>query len=108
MNPAPIGSQPVRVPEMRGVTEALRLVAYIFALALPFLAYVALSVKQVSLEYQLSGLVAQRQELSRERERLTLQRAAMLSPSQVDLVSSTLLGMVPEDSEEPFLQEGAP
>ena len=108
MNPPPIGSQPVRVPEMRGVTEALRLILYIFALTLPFLAYVALSVKQVSLEYQLSSLVAQRQELSREHERLTLQKAAMLSPSQVDRVATTLLGMVPEDAKEPFLPAGAP
>lgn len=108
MNPAPIGGQPVRVPELRGITEAVHLILYLFALALPFLAYVALSVKQVSLEYQLSGLVAQRQELSREHDSLSLQKAAMLSPSQVDAVATTLLGMVPEDPTEPSLQESAP
>jgi cell division protein FtsL len=108
MNPAPIGGQPIRVPEGRGITEAVALVLYIFTLALPFLAYVALSVRQVSLEYRLSGLVAQRQELSREHERLTLQRAAMVSPSQVDRVATDFLGMVPEGPNEPSLQEGSP
>jgi cell division protein FtsL len=86
----------------------MALVLYIFALALPFLAYVALSVRQVSLEYQLSGLVTQRQELSRDRERLSLQKAAMMSPSQVDQVATGILGMVPEGPIEPSLQEGTP
>ena len=108
MKPAPIGGQPIRVPEGRGIAEAVTLVLYIFALALPFLAYAALSVRQVSLEYQLSGLVAQRQELSRDHERLTLQKAAMVSPSQVDRVATGILGMVPEGPIEPSLQESAP
>jgi cell division protein FtsL len=108
LNPAPIGGQPVRVPEGRGIAEAVALVLYIFALGLPFLAYVALSVRQVSLEYRLSGLVAQRQELSRDHERLALQKAAMVSPSQVDRVATGILGMVPEGPSEPSLQEAAP
>lgn len=108
MNEAPFGGQPIRVPEGKSLAEAFRLTVYVFSVALPFLVYVALSVRQVSLEYVLSGLVAQRQDLSRERERLALQRAALLSPAQVDRVATEVLGMVPEDPGEPVLAEDAP
>lgn len=108
MTGEPFGGQPVKLPDRRSLAEALRLTAYVFTLVLPFLAYVALSVRQVSLEYTLSELIAQRQELSRERERLALQRAALLSPAQVDRVATELLGMVPEDPSEPALVEGTP
>jgi cell division protein FtsL len=103
-----IGSRPVRVPEVRSLSEAVRLVVYVFLLSMPFLVYVALSARQVSLEYKLSSLVSKRQDLSREHERLALKRAALLSPSQVDRVATSLLGMVPEDPQEPVLPEGAP
>lgn len=108
MREAPFGGQPIRVPEGRSLTEAFRLTVLVFSLALPFLIYVTLSVRQVSLEYVLSELVARRQELSRERERLALQRAALLSPAQVDRVATEVLGMVPEDTGEPVLAEAPP
>ena len=103
-----IGREPIRVPEGRGLSEALRLVLYVFALALPFLVYVALSVRQVSEDYRLSTLVLKRQALSREHERLLLERAALLSPARVDRISAESLNMVPEDAQGSEAPGGKP
>ena len=105
MTTAQIGARPVPVPEGRGLTDALRLMLYIFLLFLPFLLYVALSVQQVSEEYRISKLVKERQRVILEHDHLMLQREALLNSARVDEAAQSL-SMVNEDADEPVLKEG--
>jgi cell division protein FtsL len=96
-----IGANPIRQPDKRGLRDALRLILFTAALALPFLGYVAFaSVYQLAVEYQVSALVAKRQQLEKERDRLAVQKASLLSLPVVEEVAREKLGMVPEDSSE--------
>ncbi len=102
MTQALIGANPIRQPDRRGLRDALRLIVFTVALVLPFLGYVAFaSVYQLAAEYQVSALVAKRQQLEKERDRLLLQKASLLSLPVVEKVASEKLGMVPEDPGEP-------
>lgn len=96
-----IGANPIRQPDKRGLRDALRLILFTVALVLPFLGYVAFaSVYQLAAEYKVSALVAKRQQLEKERDRLALQKASLLSLPVVEEVAREKLGMVPEDSSE--------
>jgi cell division protein FtsL len=95
-----IQNRPIRQPDKRGFSEALKLLALTFGVAAPFIIYVSISARMIQEEYHLSKLVEQRRLLVRERERLTLQRAALLSPEVIERVAREKLGMVDEDPQE--------
>ncbi|MEJ2421731.1 MAG: cell division protein FtsL [Acidobacteriota bacterium] len=96
-----IQNNPIRQPDQKGLADALRLIAFFFLLAGPFVLYVALSVHQLQAEYQLSKLVSQRQALVKERDRLRLEKASLLSLKRVSAIAKDKLGMVPEGPLEP-------
>jgi cell division protein FtsL len=100
VTPPVILNKPVRQPDKRGFSEALRLLALTFGVAAPFVIYVSISARMIQEEYRLSKLVEQRRHLVREKERLTLERAALLSPETVERVAREKLGMVDEDPQE--------
>jgi len=100
MNSLPIGANPVPVPEGRSLSDALRLMFYIFLLFLPLLCYVTLSVHRVSEEYRISEMVKERLALMQEHTRLQVRRDALLSPAAVD-AASRRLSMVLEEACEP-------
>lgn len=95
-----IHNRPIRQPDARGFSEALRLTGLTFIVAAPFILYVGLSANMIKEEYRLSKLVADRSQLVRDRERLTLQRAALLSPEIVVRTAREKLDMVDEDPQE--------
>lgn len=95
-----IRNEPVRQPDRRGTADLVRMVAMAAAVAAPVALYVHFSSRQIEAEYRLSGLVAERSALSRERERLQLVRASLLSPVRVKEVARRDLGMVEEGPEE--------
>jgi cell division protein FtsL len=95
-----IHNRPIRQPDERGFSEALRLTGLTFLVAAPFVLYVGLSANMIQEEYRLSKLVAQRSQLVRDRERLTLQRAALQSPEAVLRTARDKLGMTDEDPQE--------
>ena len=95
-----IRNEPVRQPDRRGTADLVRMVAVAAAVAAPVALYVHFSSRQIEAEYRLSGLVAERSALSRERERLQLVRASLLSPDRVKEVARRDLGMVEEGPEE--------
>ncbi len=95
-----IGAKPIRQPDERGLAEALRITATIFALATPFFVYMGLSASLVQEEYRLSRLVESRHQLSKEHERLVLSRDALVSPGTVNAIALEKLGMVEEDAQE--------
>ena len=100
MTGSAIQNRPIRQPDKRGFSEALKLMALTFGVAAPFIIYVSISARMIQEEYHLSKLVEQRRLLVRERERLTLQRAALLSPETVERVAREKLGMVDEEPQE--------
>ncbi len=103
--PLPIGGKPIRQPDRRGLADALRLIGFTAAVAAPLLAYVALSsVYQLAAEYRVSALLARRQQLERERDRLSLQKASLLALPTVAAVAGEKLGLVPEDAGEPSVE----
>jgi cell division protein FtsB len=100
VTPPTIHNHPIRQPDERGFSEALRLTGLTFLVAAPFVLYVGLSANMIKEEYRLSKLVAQRSQLVRDRERLTLQLAALKSPEAVLRTARVKLGMVDEDPQE--------
>ncbi len=109
MKPVTIGANPIRQPDKRGLSDALRLILFTVALVLPFLGYVAFaSVYQLAAEYKVSALIAQRQQLEKERDRLALQKASLLSLPVIEAVATEKLGMVPEDEGEPRADQPPP
>lgn len=95
-----IHNRPIRQPDERGFSEALRLTGLTFLVAAPFVLYVGLSANMIKEEYRLSKLVVDRSQLVRDRERLTLQRAALSSPEIVIRTAREKLEMVDEDPQE--------
>lgn len=95
-----IRNEPVRQPDRRGTADLVRMVAMAAAVAAPVALYVHFSSRQIEAEYRLSSLVAERSALSRERERLQLVRASLLSPDRVKEVARRDLGMVEEEPAE--------
>jgi cell division protein FtsL len=91
-----IRNEPVRQPDRKGTADLVRMVAVAAAVAAPVALYVHFSSRQIEAEYKLSGLVAERSSLSRERERLQLLKASLLRPDRVKDVARTDLGMVEE------------
>jgi len=100
VTPLVIQNRPVRQPDKRGFSEALKLLALTFAVAAPFILYVSISARMIQEEYRLSKLVEERRLLGREKDRLILQRAALLSPESVERTAREKLGMVDEDPQE--------
>lgn len=96
MSGAVIRNKPIRQPDRRGLEEALKIFVFALGLAAPFLLYVHLSSRQLAGEYRLSKLIEVRRQLLKERDRLLLQRAAMLSPARVNQVARESLAMVDE------------
>lgn len=100
MNQVPIGNRPVRLPDRRSSAEAVRITGLIFGVAAPFIAYMWVSAAQLKGEYHLSRLVEERRKLTKEHERLSLTRDALLEPALVDRTAREKLGMVDEDPAE--------
>ncbi|MEW5764164.1 MAG: cell division protein FtsL [Acidobacteriota bacterium] len=95
-----IRNEPVRLPDRKGTADLVRMVAMAAAVAAPVALYVHFSSRQIEAEYKLSGLVAERSTLSRERDRLLLVKASLLSPDRVKEVARRDLGMVEEGPAE--------
>ncbi len=109
MKPITIGANPIRQPDKRGLSDALRLILFTVALVLPFLGYVAFaSVYQLAAEYKVSALIAKRQQLEKEQDRLALEKASLLSLPVVEKVATEKLGMVAEDEGEPRADQPPP
>jgi len=100
MTQVPIGNRPIRLPDRRSSAEVMRITGLIFGVAAPFIAYMWVSASQLKGEYHLSRLVEERRQLSRDHERLSLVRDALLSPDGVDRAARGKLGMVDEDPGE--------
>lgn len=97
-----IVNRPIRLPDQRGTRDALTFMGYAALIAVPVLGYVALAaVHQVAVEYKVSKLFAKIQELEKRRDRLEVQREALLGLGLVDRIAREQLGMVSEEPSEP-------
>lgn len=95
-----IRNEPIRLPDRRGTADLLRIFALAAAALAPAALYVHLVSRHIEAEYRLSRLVEERTRLSRERDRLALVKASLLSPQEVRRVAREKLGMVEEAPQE--------
>jgi cell division protein FtsL len=103
MSGLPLGNRPIRQPDHRSSAEVIRITGLIFGVAAPFIAYMWISAAQLKGEYRLSRLVEERRQLTKEHERLSLSKDALMSPEVIDKAAREKLGMVDEDPAELLL-----
>lgn len=92
--------KPIPQPDRSANSDLLKLLFITLLIAIPLLIYVALSVSYMAIDYQISELVKQKEELKRERALLLLEREKLLNLSSVEEIASTKLHMVKENPTE--------
>ena len=95
-----IVGKPIAQPDRNAGSDLLRIFFIGLLFAVPLVIYIALSVKYLAIEYQISELVTLKEELKREKAILTLKKERMLSLGTVEEIAGQKLGMVRENPTE--------
>lgn len=95
-----IVGKPIAQPDRNAGSDLLRIFFIGLVFAVPLVIYIALSVKYLAIEYQISELISQKEELKREKAILLLKKERLLSLSTVEEIAGQKLGMVREDPTE--------
>ena len=103
-----IVGKPIAQPDRNAGSDLLRIFFIGLVFAVPLVIYIALSVKYLAIEYQISELITRKQELQRERAILLLKKERLLSLGAVEEIAGQKLGMVreaPTEIRTDFTQE---
>jgi len=92
--------KPIPQPDRKADSDLLKLVFITILIAIPLLIYVALSVSYMAIDYQISELIKQKEELNRERAVLLLEKEKLLNLANVEEIASKKLGMIKENPTE--------
>ena len=92
--------KPIPQPDRNAGTDLLKVLFIGLLFAIPLLIYVALSVSYMAVEYQISQLISQKEELKRQRAVLVMQKEKLLSLENVQKTASEKLNMVKENPTE--------
>lgn len=92
--------KPIPQPDRAAESDLLKLLFISLLVAVPLLVYVALSVSYMAIDYQISELIKQKEELKRERALLLLEKEKLLNLASVEEIASSKLGMVRENPTE--------
>jgi hypothetical protein len=95
-----IVGKPIAQPDRNAGLDLLRIFFIGLLCAVPLIIYVALSVNYLALEYQISDLVNQKEELKRERSILLLKKEKLLNLYEVEKLATEKLGMIKENPTE--------
>ncbi len=95
-----IVGKPIAQPDRNAGSDLLRIFFIGLVFAVPLVIYIALSVKYLAIEYQISELISRKEELKREKAILLLKKERLLSLSTVEEIAGQKLGMVREDPTE--------
>ena len=103
-----IVGKPIAQPDRNAGSDLLRIFFIGLVFAVPLVIYIALSVKYLAIEYQISELITRKEELKRERAILLLKKERLLSLGAVEEIAGQKLGMVreaPTEIRTDFTQE---
>lgn len=95
-----IVGKPIAQPDRNAGSDLLRIFLVGLLCAVPLVIYVAVSVNYLAIEYQISGLITQKEELKREKTILLLKKERLLNLSSVEEVAGQKLGMIKENPTE--------
>ena len=92
--------KPIPQPDRAAESDLLKLLFISLLIAVPLLVYVALSVSYMAIDYRISELVKQKEEIKREKVLLLLEREKLFNLALVEEIASNKLGMVKENPTE--------
>lgn len=92
--------KPIPQPDRTADSDLLKILFISLLIAFPLLIYVALSVSYLAIDYNISKLLKQKEELKRERALLLLEKEKLLNLATVEEIASNKLGMVNENPTE--------
>lgn len=95
-----IVGKPIAQPDRHAGSDLLRIFFVGLLFAVPLVIYIALSVKYLAIEYQISELITRKEELKREKAILLLKKERLLSLANVEAVAGQKLGMIRENPTE--------
>lgn len=92
--------KPIPQPDRAAESDLLKLLFISLLVAVPLLVYVALSVSYMAIDYHISELIKQKEELKREKAILLLEKEKLLNLAAVEEIATNKLGMVKENPTE--------